>query len=641
MKIKIGRVELVFAGLLAVYLVLSYLLPRTIWLVLLKDVVVILGAWVAIRISRKLVRTSIWRLRNRLVVAYFFIAVVPIILITTLLGLGAYLVAGQLSTYLVTSELDRKIESLRATAGFLTRDDVHRDAWSQGIAPFLQARYPGLIIVAEGPSPWKFPPDANVTTPAAGWPESSGLVLKDKFLYGWAHIRQDNNRVTMLFPMTREYLGDLTPDLANIDIVDLNDTDSGSHLHPSVQHQASKNRMPPAVNFLDVAVFSTIPILVASWDSPGKTVTQYVAVFTRPSALLRKVYGQRSGFADELIPLLFYSVAILFLIAELLALKVGITITTTITGAVNDLYEGTQKVTKGDFSHRIPAPRSDQLGGLAVSFNQMTGNLQRLVEVEKERERLQGEIQIAREVQTQLYPKVVPNLKSLALVALCDPARLVSGDYYDYQQLLNTKIAVAMGDVCGKGISAALLMATIQSSFRMQLRTSLELAKAVGHEQVISSISTSTLVSHLNKQLFAHTAAEKFATFFLGVYDEPSSTLTYTNAGHLPPILVREGTASRLEVNGLVVGAFDFAKYEESRLRLYAGDLLVFFTDGITEPENEYGEMFGEDRLTELVVKNAHLADEPLAQMIVDAAKNWTSSAELQDDMTVLLMRRR
>jgi sigma-B regulation protein RsbU (phosphoserine phosphatase) len=94
-------------------------------------------------------------------------------------------------------------------------------------------------------------------------------------------------------------------------------------------------------------------------------------------------------------------------------------------------------------------------------------------------------------------------------------------------------------------------------------------------------------------------------------------------------------------VNGLVVGAFDFAKYEESRLRLYAGDLLVFFTDGITEPENEYGEMFGEDRLTELVVKNAHLADAPLAQMIVDAAKNWTSSAELQDDMTVLLMRRR
>jgi sigma-B regulation protein RsbU (phosphoserine phosphatase) len=109
----------------------------------------------------------------------------------------------------------------------------------------------------------------------------------------------------------------------------------------------------------------------------------------------------------------------------------------------------------------------------------------------------------------------------------------------------------------------------------------------------------------------------------------------------LPPILVRNGASSRLEVNGLVVGAFDFAKYEESRLPLYAGDLLVFFTDGITEPENEYGEMFGEDRLTELVVKNAHLSDETLAGMIVDAAKNWTNSAELQDDMTVLLMRRR
>ena len=145
MKIKIGRVELAFAGLLTIYVVLSFLLSRSIWLALLKDVVVILGAIAAIRLSRVLVRRSIWRLRNRLVVAYFFIAVVPIILITTLLGLGAYLLAGQISTYLVTSELDRRIEALRGTAGFLTSDQ-QRDDWSKAVAPFLQARYPGLMI---------------------------------------------------------------------------------------------------------------------------------------------------------------------------------------------------------------------------------------------------------------------------------------------------------------------------------------------------------------------------------------------------------------------------------------------------------------------------------------------------------------
>lgn len=153
--------------------------------------------------------------------------------------------------------------------------------------------------------------------------------------------------------------------------------------------------------------------------------------------------------------------------------------------------------------------------------------------------------------------------------------------------------------------------------------------------------STSTLVSQMNKQLHAHTSPEKFATFFFGVYDEPAAALTYTNAGHLPPILVHNGTATRLEVNGMVVGAFDFAAYNESRVTMAPGDLLVFFTDGISEPENEYGEMSGEDRLTGLAVKNAHLDDAKLAETIIGAVKSWTGGGELQDDMTLLLMRRR
>src|SRR3954453_5184120 len=107
-------------------------------------------------------------------------------------------------------------------------------------------------------------------------------------------------------------------------------------------------------------------------------------------------------------------------------------------------------------------------------------------------------------------------------------------------------------------------------------------------------LSTSLLVDRLNKQLYADTAPEKYATFYLGLYDDGNSTLTYTNAGHLPPILVRDGKAERLEVNGMVVGAFPFAEYEESKLRLQHDDLVVFFTDGISEPENSYGEMFSE-----------------------------------------------
>ena len=129
---------------------------------------------------------------------------------------------------------------------------------------------------------------------------------------------------------------------------------------------------------------------------------------------------------------------------------------------------------QGDFSHRITVSGRDQLADLSTSFNSMTENLERLLVVAKEKERLQAEIEIAREVQEQLYPKTAPVLKTLRVTGMCQPARMVSGDYYDYQAVAGNRLAIAIGDVAGKGISAALLMASIQSAMRMELRASLE-----------------------------------------------------------------------------------------------------------------------------------------------------------------------
>ena len=107
------------------------------------------------------------------------------------------------------------------------------------------------------------------------------------------------------------------------------------------------------------------------------------------------------------------------------------------------------------------------------------------------------------------------------------------------------------------------------------------------------------------------------------MYDQASSVLTYTNAGHLPPMLIRKGSVERLEVNGTVVGAFSFAKFTESQVRLEADDLLVFFTDGITEPENEYGEMFGEDRLSDLVARNAHRSEDDIIALVLESVRGF------------------
>jgi len=147
-------------------------------------------------------------------------------------------------------------------------------------------------------------------------------------------------------------------------------------------------------------------------------------------------------------------------------------------------------------------------------------------------------------------------------------------------------------------------------------------------------------VSRMNNQLHSYTSPEKYATFLLGVYDEPTGSFSYTNAGHLPPVLVRGGAGSRLDVNGTVVGAFPFSIYGESRVDLSSGDLLVCFTDGVTEPENEYGEMFGEDRLMDLIVRNAHRSEQEIVDLVISSVRQWTASEDLQDDMTMLLARR-
>jgi sigma-B regulation protein RsbU (phosphoserine phosphatase) len=299
---------------------------------------------------------------------------------------------------------------------------------------------------------------------------------------------------------------------------------------------------------------------------------------------------------------------------------------------VHELYLGTRRIQQGDFGHRIPIKGNDQLAELATSFNSMTANLGQLMVVAKEKERLESELSIAREVQEQLFPKDVPYTRTLELKGVCSPARMVSGDYYDFMALGEESLAFAIGDVAGKGISAALLMATIQSTMRTQLGATNGSSPRL--------LSTAKLVATLNRQLYANTSLEKYATFYFALYHEDTHSLTYTNAGHLSPMLLRAGELQMLESTGTVVGAFPLAHYEERTVALEHGDLLVAYTDGIVEPENAYGEMFGEDQLKELVSKYAHADSSELIARTMEAVIEWTGSSELQDDMTMVVARR-
>jgi phosphoserine phosphatase RsbU/P len=643
----LGWVERVFLVLLAVYVLLTYVVPGSTWITLIQLAVFILGVWIAIRLLRLAARKAIWRLRNRLLVTYLFIGGVPTLLILALVGLGIWSITSQVAVYLVNSELDRRIDALKLAADSIARTPVsNRADTMQHIDDlFYRDRFPGLAIILRTRSgTLVYPSGSDITPPPVEWKSKSGIVYKDGQYYAWAHVPLSDGDVTVLAPMGVNQLATLVPNLGMAELLKPasgHGTKFAINSTQTLEVQQPTTRLPPPAFRFDAPVSFPSVIPISIYDDPNKEQSTLLYVSSRLSAVYNVLFSRKSDYLQGLIPVLLIAVAIAFLIVELISLFIGVTMTRTITAAVHHLYSGTERVTTGDFGQRIEVTGRDQLSELGHSFNRMTERIRNLLEVSKEKERLQAEIEIASEVQNQLYPKVVPSTRTLKLTAICKPARMVSGDYFDYECIRDTTVALAIGDVAGKGISAALLMATIQASLRTELRNTMEIAKAVGNGDHIQPISTSSLVSHLNEQLYANTAPEKYATFFLGIYDELSGALRYTNAGHLPPILIRQGEATRLNVDGTVVGAFPFARYEESTIDLKTDDLLVCFTDGVSEPENEYGEMFGEDRLAQLVIRNLHKSDEQIVETIIAAVTEWTGSPELQDDMTLLLARRK
>ena len=635
------------AFLIALVLFPIFYFARTTSLMVLDLVALIpLGLWVSIRATRFIMRHSLWSLRNRLLFVYGLIGILPMFLILLLVGLTAYALMSELAIYLASAELDRRLANVDGMVHVLHRlsPAERRAAVPHMLEPppserTTEKRSPPILQFRDSSGKEQFPANSRMLQVPPGWGNVSGLIYQGGQFYAWAHVASPSDEITAIQPLSNEEIENLVPNLGDIALIDDHQSKVGKGAGDAITVKTGNEgdrrpgaratgHIPPAVSRLDIA-FPFVRVRPHfHWNDPGKLHDGILMVQSRPSAVLRVFFSDSEVFRGILFGILV-GTAIFFVVVELVALVIGVSLSTRITVAVNQLYEGTRRVIKGDFKHRIAERSRDQLGELASSFNRMTGNLERLVAVEKERERLQTELEIAREVQNNLYPKEAPPACGLQLTVRCDPARMVSGDYYDYQVLPRSQMAFAIGDVAGKGISAALLMATLQAALRAQTNDCSE-------EQ---GLNPATLVSKLNKQIHAHTAPEKYATFFFAIYDEITRTLTYTNAGHLSPLLIRGAQVVPLDSNGTVVGAFPFAKYDESVLKMQCGDVLICYTDGITEPENAYGEEFGTERLVDLVRRHVQDEDREVVKQVMEAVRNWTGSGELFDDMTLLLAR--
>jgi sigma-B regulation protein RsbU (phosphoserine phosphatase) len=609
-------------------------------------------------------RPLLWRLRNRLIVTYLFIGVMPILLLLGMGGLAGVIFAGQFATYVATSDFSSELLHLQAAndalaaqlfplenagklseqvAGELTRASDERfprrtvTVW-QGDKGFVLSTGGGLLHT----SPEKLP--GFISGDFTGF-----VVDQDELHLRAVKLLRTGDRVLSVIsdiPMTPELLQPTAARLGAITLLPLSDSEANGH------NEVDAGLVPASSRWFDFVLRAGTLFDVVDWQT-GKKQAGGIGVVTRPSMLYSTLFATLGDkfliFRDIL-----FVIAAIFGLIEIVALYIGIRLSRSMTASVAELYSATMHVNQGDLSHRIQLRGRDQMAALGHSFNSMTGSLAKLIDEQKEKQRLENELSIAYEVQELLFPRQVTDLPSLEVHGVCVPARTVSGDYYDFIPLGSDRLVLAVGDISGKGISAALLMATVHAFVRAySIEPEMALMPASlaygsredprmyyrGDGSTESQLAPAMLMTTLNYQLYRSTPAAKYATMFLGCYDAKARVLTYCNAGHLPPIILRAtGEVFRLTVNGTVVGLFDGVTYDESTLVMQTGDIFVAYSDGVTEPENEFGE-FGEERLIELIQEHRNKPLPRITEIVAGAVADWIGNVEQPDDITIVLAR--
>jgi phosphoserine phosphatase RsbU/P len=674
----------------------SYLSGWVEFLVLAASVLFFALAFVRVK------RRILWRLRNRLIVTYVFIGVIPAVLLVTMAVITLWGLGGQFAVFVVTSEIQSRLRSTEAANVAISSElAAHLERGEKPVAASLaELRRRDPSWERRTVCAWYGEKKLPLCDEFGGASIEYPSFLKDHF----RDIVRDNNqlllrvgtsaqvgpsRLTVVTsePFDKEFISKIAANLGEVTLFSPSfsynarrqeKSPPGVHAPPLpgenknqdtivIRHgsgsQSSQQTLVPvftagnvpgAAGRFDREITFPTPLSVVEWKTgKSESTGAFLQVTTRVAALYNNLFATWGEFVLGVAYILL-GLGIFLAIVELIALIIGTRMTRTMTASVAQLYQATQHVDRGDFSHRIPVKSKDQLAQLSISFNSMTASIEKLIQEQKEKQRMENELAIAQEVQSQLFPPPISEIESLQVHGFCRPARTVSGDYYDFLTASSHKMILAVGDISGKGISAALLMATIHSAVRAysveslpQIREPIAVGAAAGSGGMMAAypegidISPSTLLGLLNHQLYESTPPEKYATLFLGIYDERLRRMTYSNGGHLPPIVISEaGAIAKLEAGGTVVGLFDNMCYDEGSTDMRPGDILVAYSDGVTEPENDFGE-FGEQRLIDLVRRNRHQPLTQISQIVTHAVDDWIGDKEQPDDVTLVLARAR
>ena len=634
---------------------------------------VVLGYRVYIDAKRRL----LWRVRRKLIVSYIFVGLVPALLIVSFFLVAGVLLFFNISAFVLQNRFTSLVDETRFFA-------------ESAALEIRQARTVDEVRVAltrrQGAAATRYPLSsyAIVPTPKRCTPASlialNGVITAG----GWSHVRPPRtipewvscNDVASLMTESAgdgehafsravawpaglnaavvvdvPFDADLTRKVHDETGITIGDMLVGEPLDESAPTKRESTGPPPAKSRLLTGplnigtgaqgerVQSAAVVVYRDWATGKMDQRLFIRFGIEPAIVFRYLSGPSFGFSSltfgQVLLILLAVIGVMFLIIQGVAFLMGLTLARSITGSVHELFVGTERLRRGDFSHKIAIRSRDQLGELAASFNSMSASIEDLLEQKAEKERLEEELRIARSIQMSLLPSGSHSMRDVSLTGHCEPAREVGGDYYDFLPLDESRIGILIADVAGKGTSAALYMAELKG-----LVLSLSEVHASPRDLLIAA----------NRIISKHLDARSFITMIYAVVDVEQRTLTVARAGHCPLVFVPGAHAScrdpqSVQPDGMVLGlALDTGDMfnrllEEVTLPLGSGDLFLLYTDGISEAMNVAGDCFGDARLADLAREHADLGSNDLRERILDEVRRFAGDAALLDDMTMVFVK--
>jgi serine phosphatase RsbU (regulator of sigma subunit) len=660
-----GRLVILSSGLFSVLFLLQQFvdLPDIVELFRRVLLVAALGglAWLSGMAIARNRRAFLWRVRRKLILSYVFLGFVPLVLVGAFVLTGAMLVYMMVANYVFRESFGDLVSDVRlfaeTSAVELGRTSTDARSALERKYQNLSIQYPELSIAAVpvGPGesgatitagPWRHGPAPDTVPPWVVLAEQfSGALLRPssvgsgdpQLLVRAAVVTPDGTRVIIV---------DLPIDAPMIDRVQQQTGARLSTISSDGCGVFAETQQDPVERGLGTLFSETVSFMdCRNWDdgSVGRLSMALEAPVSELTTRLASVGSSEIAPRTAPAPIagsdnwwtLFVNLLVvlgsLLLIIQASALVMGGLLVRSITAAVHELFVGTERIQQGDFAHRIKIESRDQLEDLAGSFNRMSASIDHLLLVQREKQRLDDELRIAREIQKSLLPVTPPHLAGLDIADLCEPAREVGGDYYDFFQLGPRRLAVLIADVSGKGTSAALYMAELKGLM-------LALSRAMD--------SPRQLLIEVNRLLADHLDNRSFVTMTYAIIDLEQRTLTSARAGHTPMIVVSGGKADVVVPDGMVLGlrlpgaSERFANVLVEHTRpLLPGDVIVLYTDGITEAMDSGGELFGDTALARVLAAEHHRDAAGIRERVVRDVRAFVGDAEPHDDMTMVVVK--